>query len=123
LGTSKETERPSKGRSNKDVFEKALADYYLVRLSVVCDREVVLPDHIKTPAWLDRKAVLCLEYGLDMAVPISDMVVTDEGVAATLSFSRTPYPTFVPWKSVVGFTWDGERPPIPKSKPKLGLVK
>ena len=41
------------------------------------------------------------EYGLDLPVPIPDLKITDEGISATLSFSREPHPTFVPWEAVV----------------------
>jgi hypothetical protein len=114
---------PTSGMSNKATFEKGLAGYYLVHLAVICDPEVILPVFLKTPLWMERKDVVHLEYGLDMAVPITDLVVTENGVAATLSFSREPYHTFVPWKAVVGFACEDERSPEPKPRPKLGLVK
>ena len=43
---------------------------------------------------------LVLQYGRNMPIPIPDLDVTDQGVSATLSFSRTPYRTHVPWSSV-----------------------
>ena len=106
----------------KTVFEQALADFYTVDIAVVYTPEVVLPDFLMTPEWKDRKDVVRLEYGLDMPVPITDIVITDDGIAATLSFSRVPCKTFVPWKAVVGFQCDGERPPVPKSKTCLKAV-
>ena len=44
---------------------------------------------------------VCLEYELDAVVPIPDLVADDEGIRATLSFSRQPHATFVPWKAVM----------------------
>jgi hypothetical protein len=35
-----------------------------------------------------------------MPVPIPDLEVTDAGVSATLSFSRVPHRTYVPWSAV-----------------------
>ena len=116
---------PSEGDeslNNKDVFERALANYYLVRLVVGYHPQVVLPEFLMTPTWRNEQAVVHLEYGLDMAVPITDLVVTDAGVAATLSFSRVPHTTFVPWAAVVGFAVDGARPLAPKPKFKLKAV-
>jgi hypothetical protein len=109
--------------ATKADFEKALADFYSVFLAVVYHPDVILPTHLMTPAWKARLSVVHLEYGIDMAIPITDMVITDAGVAATLSFSREPFATFVPWAAVKGIGCDGERPPAPKPRPKLGLVK
>lgn len=58
------------------------------------DPRLVLPDYVR-----DLPQVH-LMYDLDPVVPITDLVVTDEGVAATLSFSRVPCRTFVPWDVV-----------------------
>ena len=107
---------------NKLVFEQALAGFYSVHLAVAFHPKVELPEFLKTPAWLDRKDVVHLEYGLDMPVPITDMVVTESGIAATLSFSRSPYHTFVPWEAVVGFEGEGVRSPSPAPKFKLKSV-
>jgi stringent starvation protein B len=43
---------------------------------------------------------LVLQYGRNMPIPIPDLEVTDDGVTATLSFSRAPHRTHVPWSSV-----------------------
>jgi stringent starvation protein B len=52
------------------------------------------------PAQLRNDAHLVLQYGHDLPIPIPDLVVDDYGVHATLSFSRTPHPTVVPWSAV-----------------------
>lgn len=39
-----------------------------------------------------------------MPIPISDLEVTDAGVSATLSFSRIPHRTYVPWAAVYAVT-------------------
>jgi stringent starvation protein B len=55
---------------------------------------VIVPAHLKADAHL------VLQYGIDLPIPITDLVVDDSGVRATLSFSRTPHQTFVPWPAV-----------------------
>ena len=43
---------------------------------------------------------LVLQYGQNMPIPIEDLEVTEGGVTASLSFSRVPHRTFVPWSAV-----------------------
>ena len=67
------------------------------------------------------------EYGLNLPVPIDDLEITDDGIRATLSFSRCPHPTFVPWAAVVGILLPFQEPVPPASRkqrdrPKLSLV-
>jgi stringent starvation protein B len=45
-----------------------------------------------------------LQYGRNMPIPIADLEVTDAGVSATLSFSRIPHRTYVPWSAVYAVT-------------------
>ncbi len=45
-------------------------------------------------------AHLMLQYGYDLPIPIPDLEVDEHGVRATLSFSRTPQRTVVPWTAV-----------------------
>lgn len=54
--------------------------------------EVILPQHLKFP--------LFLEYGLDMPIPIKDLVVDDRGISAVLSFDFVQTKTFVPWEAI-----------------------
>lgn len=109
--------------SNKAVFEKALSDYYSVYLAISCHTGVIMPNYLKTTEWLAGNSVVRLEYGLDMAVPITDMEITNDGVKATLSFARELHRTYVPWEAVRYIACGDERPPAPKPRPKLGLVK
>ncbi len=39
-----------------------------------------------------------------MPIPITDLEVTDAGISATLSFSRIPHRTYVPWSAVYAVT-------------------
>jgi len=55
---------------------------------------------VLVPAHLRREAHLVLQYGHDLPIPIPDLEVDEDGVRATLSFSKTPQRTFVPWEAV-----------------------
>jgi stringent starvation protein B len=43
---------------------------------------------------------LVLQYGRNMPIPIPDLDVGEDGVSATLSFSRAPHRTHIPWSAV-----------------------
>ena len=82
-------DRPSK----QDAFLALLAEGCLLHLDA--RREgVVVPTH------LQGEAHLVLQYGNDLAIPIPDLQIDENGVSATLSFARTPWPTVVPWTAV-----------------------
>lgn len=74
---------------------------------------------VRLPERLQKKTELTLEYGLDMHIQIPDLEVSDLGVSATLSFSRVPQLTFVPWSAVYaivgedqrGMVWNEDMPP------------
>lgn len=63
---------------------------------------------------------LVLVFGFNMPIPITDMLVTDDGLMATLSFNRLPHLVFVPWPAVYvmtrhdrnqGIVWREDIPP------------
>jgi stringent starvation protein B len=83
-------ERPSK----RDAFTAFLREGW-VSLHLDARRSgVVVPPSFAT------EPHLVLQYGRNMPIPIPDLEVTDDGVSATLSFSRSPHRTHVPWSSV-----------------------
>jgi stringent starvation protein B len=83
-------ERPSK----RDAFTAFLREGW-VSLHLDARRAgVVVPPSFAT------EPHLVLQYGRNMPIPIPDLEVTDDGVSATLSFSRAPHRTHVPWSSV-----------------------
>ncbi len=55
---------------------------------------------VAVPPELSENPHLVLQYGRDMPLPIQDLEVTDAGISATLSFSRTPHATAIPWSAV-----------------------
>jgi len=82
-------DRPSK----QDAFLALLAEGCLLHLDARRDG-VVVPAHLK------GEAHLVLQYGNDLPIPIPDLQIDENGVSATLSFARTPWPTVIPWSAV-----------------------
>jgi len=66
-------------------------------------------DGVDVPPYLRKEAHLVLQYGFDLPIPIPDLHVDEAGVKATLSFSQTPHPTFVPWTAVYVVACDDGR--------------
>ena len=57
-------------------------------------------DSVHVPAWFKRQPQLVLQVGLNMAVPIPDLDVNEEGLSCTLSFNRSPFYCVIPWGAV-----------------------
>ena len=58
------------------------------------------PDEVRVPQWFKKQAQLVLQIGLNMPVPIRDLEVNDDSITCTLSFNRSPFFCFLPWKSI-----------------------
>ena len=84
------SERPSK----QDAFLTLLSEGW-VSLHLDARRPGVV-----VPAPFSSQTHLVLQYGRSMPIPIPDLEVTAAGVSATLSFSRVPHRTYVPWSAV-----------------------
>jgi len=84
------SERPSK----QEAFLTLLSEGW-VSLHLDARRPGVV-----VPAPFSLQAHLVLQYGRSMPVPIPDLEVTAAGVSCTLSFSRVPHRTYVPWSAV-----------------------
>lgn len=89
-----DSERPSK----RDAFLALLRDEW-VSLHLDARRPGVV-----VPAPFSSQAHLVLQYGRNMPIPIVDLEVTDAGLSGTLSFSRVPHRTYVPWSAVYAIT-------------------
>ena len=83
-------ERPSK----RDAFIAFLREGW-VSLHLDARR----PGVVVPPAFASEPH-LVLQYGRNMPIPIPDLDVSEQGVSATLSFSRAPHRTHVPWSAV-----------------------
>ncbi len=93
------SERPSK----HEVFLALLRDSW-TSLHLDARRPgVIVPAHLKSEPYL------VLQYGHDLPIPIPDLEVDEHGVRATLSFSKQPHRTVVPWSAVYVVTCDDGR--------------
>lgn len=66
-------------------------------------------DGVSVPPWFKKQPQLVLQVGLNMAVPIPDLEVTEKGISCTLSFSRQPHWCFMPWEAVFALVGDDGR--------------
>ena len=94
-------------------------------------------DDVQVPKHLKSNAQLILQLGLNLAVPIKDLDVSDTGVSCTLSFSRTPFFCVLPYSAIFAMvSEDGGKAMVwPEDVPaevaraaeaearKLGLIK
>lgn len=101
-------------------FEALLPRYSEVCVAFVRHLGLVVPESA-LPAEGEAQV---FSYGLNMPVPVTDLAVTDVGISATLSFSHTPHPTFVPWEAVVTIQGRGELagPAADPPRSRLSLV-
>lgn len=90
--------------------------------------EVLVPEYFK------KQHQLVLQVGLNMAIPIPDLRVEDDGITCTLSFNRKPFWCRLPWTAVFalvgedmkGMVWpddvpaevaaDAKPPPVAEAK-------
>jgi hypothetical protein len=61
---------------------------------------------VRIPPWFKNQPQLVLQIGLNMAVQIPDLDVSEQGISCTLSFSRRPFFCSIPWTSVFGLVGD-----------------
>lgn len=66
-------------------------------------------DDVGVPKWFKDQAQLVLQIGLNMPVPIRDLLIDDEAVSCTLSFNRSPFPCFLPWKAIYALVGEDGR--------------
>jgi hypothetical protein len=61
---------------------------------------------VRVPPWFKNQPQLVLQIGLNMAVQIPDLDVSEQGISCTLSFSRRPFFCSIPWNAVFGLVGD-----------------
>src|SRR4051812_18126929 len=74
---------------------------------------------VLVPKWFTGQPQLVLQVGLNMAIPIPDLKVDDDGVSCTLSFNRAPFFCRLPWSAIYalvgedgrGAIWQDDVPP------------
>ena len=64
---------------------------------------------VSVPPWFKKQPQLVLQVGLNMAVPIPDLEVTEKGISCTLSFSRQPHWCLMPWEAIFALVGDDGR--------------
>ncbi len=73
---------------------------------------------VSVPAWLKDQPQLVLQVGFDMVIRIPDLLVDEDGVYGTLSFSRSPFACIIPWNAVFALVGDDGRGLVwPESMP------
>lgn len=66
-------------------------------------------EDVRVPAGFKKQPQLVLQIGLNMAPPIPDLDIGDEGISCTLSFSKMPHYCWIPWDSVFALVGDNAR--------------
>jgi hypothetical protein len=61
---------------------------------------------VEIPTCADTAEPTLFLYGLNMARPIPDLRVEEDGIHATLAFGREEHLTFVPWTAVAAIGGD-----------------
>lgn len=98
-------------------FERSLERFAEVLVAFLPHEGLVVPDSVRPTEGVAQ----VMSYGLDMPVPIPDLLVDDRGISATLLFSGEFVKTFLPWGSVIGVKGLYERV-VKRQRPKLSLV-
>ena len=55
---------------------------------------------VTVPNWFKNQPQLVLQIGMNMAVPVVDLVINDDGISCTLSFNRSPHWCHLPWSAI-----------------------
>jgi stringent starvation protein B len=98
--------------------KKAVALDLLERTSVFVHLDPRRPGVI-VPAGFTKQPQLVLQIGLNMAISIPDLDVTEEGITCTLSFNKRPQFCSLPWSAIYaligeqggGMVWPEDVPP------------
>lgn len=64
---------------------------------------------VRVPEGFKKQPQLVLQLGLNMAVPIPDLDVGEEGIGCTLSFNRTPHYCWIPWQAIFALVGENHR--------------
>lgn len=64
---------------------------------------------VMVPLHFRKQPRLVLQIGLNMPIPIPDLVLDEEALSCTLSFSRSPFHCVVPWSSVFAMVGEDGR--------------
>ena len=104
----------SEGDVKKIVLEELLSE---------CDRVMIFVDprgdYVLVPKECKAKLPLLIALGLNLPIPIPDMILSEDGISATLSFGERFYFCVMPWDSIFGMVKPDNTGPIwPKHIPE-----
>lgn len=66
-------------------------------------------DSVIVPKWFKKQPQLVLQVGMNMAVPIQDLELGEEGITCTLSFNRSPFWCCMPWSAIYALVGEDGR--------------
>lgn len=100
-------------------LKKSIMQTLLLRGSVFMHINPKKCPGVKVPSRLINQDQIVLQVGLDMPVPIPDLLVDETGVRGTLSFKGVPFLCVIPWDSIFaligedakGCVWQADIPP------------
>ncbi|WP_437633412.1 ClpXP protease specificity-enhancing factor SspB [Sorangium sp. So ce854] len=64
---------------------------------------------VSVPKWFTGQPQLILQVGMNMAIPIPDLKVDDDGISCTLSFNRAPFWCRLPWNAIWALVSEDQR--------------
>jgi stringent starvation protein B len=63
---------------------------------------------VNVPKWFANEPQLILQIGLNMAIPIPDLKVDEDGIRCTLSFNRSPFYCILPWSAIYALVGEAQ---------------
>lgn len=100
--------------SKKDVLLELLEKSNVLMHIDARREDVIVPRNLKT------NPQLVLQLGLNLAIPIRDLDVGDEGVTCTLSFNRTPFSCVLPYPAIFAMVAEDGRAMVwPEDVPEV----
>ena len=88
--------------------KKAVAESLLEGPSMLVHLDPRRPN-VVVPPQFKKQPQLVLQIGLNLVIPIRDLVVDDEAISGTLSFNRSPFWCCVPWPAVYALVGEDGR--------------
>lgn len=86
-------------------MRRALCEMMLARGSCFVHLDPTVAG-VEVPEFCRGSSPLVLQWGLNLPVPIRDLVVDDEGIRGGLSFQRETHWCSVPWSAVLALSDD-----------------
>lgn len=84
----------------RDAAIRATVDYFLSSGRNVQILSSVLISGVILPAQFQQQEQILLEIGLNLNLPIPDLLTDEMGFSGTFSFDRQPHRVFIPWAAV-----------------------